>query len=58
MSILNPNWKYVSAQDSAKPGYLSRRMALYRYRIQKEVEAAAEAAKKSQGNVTKLKGAK
>lgn len=30
MSILDKDWKYQSAEQSRKPGYLSRRFAQYR----------------------------
>lgn len=30
MSLKDPNWKYQSAEQSRKPGYLSRRFAQYR----------------------------
>lgn len=41
MSILDPTWKYHSAEVSKKPGYLSRRFAEIRKR-QKETKAEVE----------------
>lgn len=48
MSILDPTWKYHSAEVSKKPGYLSRRFAEIRKR-QREAE------KQTDAKVTQLK---
>jgi len=32
----DPNFKYISEEDSKEPGYLARRMHLYRQMVEKE----------------------
>lgn len=42
MSLFDPDWKYRSAEESRKPGYLARRFAEIRKK-QKEAEKQTEA---------------
>jgi len=52
-SLLNPNFEYISAEDSRKPGYLRAKFAKIRRRLQAEAEAA-----KAQATVVPIKAAK
>ena len=40
MSIKDRDWKYHDAETTRKPGYLARRMSVYRQKIKQEAEAA------------------
>ena len=50
-------FKYVPADDSMKPGYLQRRMALYRAQVQAEAERKSLAEKAATANVKPIKAA-
>ena len=41
MSILDSKWKYASAEESRKPGYLSRKFATERKRLREQAEKDA-----------------
>ncbi len=40
--LLNKSFSYISAEDSRKPGYLKRRMALYLKHQQDDAKEAKE----------------
>jgi hypothetical protein len=51
------NRDYKTFDDSTKPGYLQRRMALYRAQVQAEAERKAKAEKAATANVKPIKAA-
>ena len=51
------NRPYRTADESSRPGYLQRRMALYRAQVQAEAERKAAAEKAATANVKPIKAA-
>ena len=51
-----PNWKYVNAEKSRKPGYLARRFDYYRKRQKEQASRATALAAEVQQKVRKLGG--
>ena len=41
----DPNFKYISEEDSKKPGYLAQRMKLYKQMVEKESSGVSSSRK-------------
>jgi hypothetical protein len=54
MSWLDPNWKYISAAESAKPGYLQRRFDEIRQRLLEKAEQDRKDAEEQAAKVRKI----
>ncbi len=49
--------EYINSTKSSRPGYLQRRMAIYRAQVQAEAERKAQAEKETADKVKPIKAA-